>query len=742
MSSIARASAHVVRACPPRARVANVRPGGGGASAASRVPARRLATRASAEDVADPWLDERRSYLSTLTVEKGLKPLCRGYGLKLGGSKTALLERVLAHERDHRADIAPMEEVIARATEWRQSRVVRVDEVAVKAAAAAREAKRERAGSAGGWTRDADDDGEDFEDDSGWGSQWARREDEEESTTARLREIEGRYPDLLRPANERVSKDDLARRVAVVNGLRELAKEKSGYEADTGMQLEAIARAIARSYRDMRGSALSVLQKEARARLDVSVDIDVERGRFAVLVQVYGRSGAVEREYDDTKFFTFNIRRQNRMRPLIRFMSEEMKTGVARAATEEYVGQIGSIVRAKTRFRSEDGAWMVDIDDGAAGVIPANEQLDLVNGNQLRQGDEVTCFVLDVDSNLFTGREQTPVVLSMTIPALVPGVVRDEVPEIQDGLVEIKSVARLAGKLSKVTVATTDPSVADAVSVCVGEDHDRLRRIRERCGGEIIQFIHWSENEEDIIKAALFPAHVSRVEKSFPEGSNRPKYTAFVSEFDLRRAIGAGGSNVKLCAALTNAFVVVEVDEEANNAPRRHAFNDDLDDSFGGGGGGFWGDEREDDGFDARDAEQFANVMNNDRFGERRDGVSLDDLGWPDLDDDFDDLPSLNPRLDRVDDGPSTSASTSTDTGLKSLDEALASRATDDLDAATDADDDDYDAVDEWDVGPGRPGLVTFGAAGRPGVVGAALFFGDATVAFDDEDDDDAFAFE
>ena len=87
--------------------------------------------------------------------------------MKLGGSKTALLERVLAHERDHRADIAPMEEVIAQATEWRKSRVVRVDEEAVKTAAAAREAKRERAGSAGGWTRDAEDDGEDFEDDSG-----------------------------------------------------------------------------------------------------------------------------------------------------------------------------------------------------------------------------------------------------------------------------------------------------------------------------------------------------------------------------------------------------------------------------------------------------------------------------------------------------------------------------------------------------------------------------------------------
>ena len=94
-----------------------------------------------------------------------------------------------------------------------------------------------------------------------------------------------------------------------------------------------------------------------------------------------------------------------------------------------------------------------------------------------------------------------------------------------------------------------------------------------------------------------------------------------------------------------------------SKAPRRRAFNADLDDSFGGGGG-FWGDEREDEGFDARDAEQFVNVMNNDRFGERRDGVALDDLGWPDLDDDFDDLQTLAPRPDDIN-RPASSASAS-----------------------------------------------------------------------------------
>ena len=127
--------------------------------------------------------------------------------------------------------------------------------------------------------------------------------------------------------------------------------------------------------------------------------------------------------------------------------------------------------------------------------------------------------------------------------------------------------------------------------------------------------------------------------------------------------------------------------------------------------------------------------MNNDRFGERRDGVALDDLGWPDLDDDFDDLQTLAPRPDDIN-RPASSASassSSTVTELKTLDEALASRA----DASTADTDADVDAIEEWEVGPGRPGLVAFGAAGRPGVVGAARFVVDAF--FDDDDDDIAF---
>ena len=686
------------------------------AAARARVVVPRAADAdADAAAPADAWLEARRADLSALTVEKGLKPLCRGYGLKLGGSKTALLERVLAHESANRAEFAPMEAVVEKASAWRNSRVVRVDEASARAIEEANAAKAERREKAGGWGRDEEDDyGDDVDEDRGWGSSWARREDEEESSTARMRDIEARYPQL-RLADEKLTKDDLARRVAVVNGLRALAKEKEGYEADVGLHLEAIARAIDRGYRDMRGSALTVLQKEVRARINVSVDIDVQRGRFAVLVQVVGRGGTVEREYDDTKFFTFNIRRQNRMRTLIRYMSEEIKTGVARLATEDFVGQIGNVVDGTLRFRTETGSWMMDIKGGAAGVIPPEEQLLTYNDLPLKQGDVLSCFVLDVDQNLFTGREQTPVVLSMTIPALVGAIIREEVPEVASGEIEIKSIARMAGKVTKVAVALREGSTSwsNAVETCLGEDQSILRRIRERCGGEVVHFLPWSDDPQELIKSSLFPAEVLRVEESFPDGTQKRKFTAYVKEVDLRRAIGAGGNNVKLCASLTNAFVVIEVDETAGNTQRRGSFNDDLDDSYDSG---FWGDDREDDFFGGSDAENFANNLNKDRFSEQTQSVQLDDLGWPDLDD-FDDLPTTNATGRGPQDIPSVSE-------LKTLGETFSQ--------SFEGDDD----VEEWDVGPGRPGLTTFGATGRPGVVGTALFFGDEAGEYDDDDDE------
>ena len=678
---------------------------------------------------ADPWLDTRRAELAKLTVEHGLKPLCRGYGLKLGGSKTTLLERVLEYESANRAEFAPMEAVVKQASSWRKARIVQVESAEGERGGRRRDEGQEtRRATAGGWGRDAEDDvGEE------WGSEWDRNDvdgDDIEASTAYLSEIEARYP-ALRLASESLSRDDLARRVAVVNGLRQLAKEKKGYEADTALHLEAIARAVEKSYRDMRGSALTILQKEARRRVEVSVDIDVARGRFAVLVQVIGRSGSVEREYDDTKFFNFNIRRQNRMRPLIGYLSDEIKNGVARRATEDFVEKVGTVCEGTVRFRSEDGAWMVDIDGGAAGVIPAQEQLQTL---QMLQGDRVTCFVLDVENNLFTGRERTPVILSMTIPGVVAGIIEMEVPEVARGDVVIKAISRIPGKMTKVavTVAEDCQTVWSAIDACVGPDNERLRRIRDRSGGEIVHFIQWSEDPEEVVKAALFPAEVKKTEYSFPEGERLPKIVAYVSAYDSSRAIGAGGANVKLAAALTNTFVVIEkIESDGDDMRRRSSFNDDLDDGFGNGS--FWGRDEEDAGFDSRDAEDFTNILSENRYSEKQSqGVVLDDLGWPELPE-FDSL-KVSTDDNAVAPRPAPVSE------LKTLSEMLGEDEFED--DVLDGDVGAFDGEDDeetWEVGPGRPGLVTFGATGRPGLVGTAMFFGDVDSGEYDDDEDVIF---
>jgi len=681
------------------------------AAARGRAPVPRV--RATDDDAspapsADPWLDARRLALSALTVDKGLKPLCRGYGLKLSGSKPELVERALAYESANRAEFAPMEAVVERATKWRNSRVLATERVDDGRGGSKKERSQKRERSSGGWGRSrAEDDGE------SWGSEWTRSASdvEDEGESEDLLALEAKYP-ALTLANAKVSADDLARRVAVVNGLRQLARERKGYEADTALHLEAIARAVEKSYRDMVGSALTILQKEGRRRVEVSVDIDVGRGRFAVLAQVIGRSGAVEREYDDTKFFNFNIRRQNRMRPLIGYLSEEIKDGVARRATEDFVEKVGTVCEGAVRFRSEDGAWMVDIDGGAAGVIPAQEQLQAL---QLKQGDRVTCFVLDVENNLFTGRERTPVILSMTIPGVVAGIIEREVPEVASGDVLIKAISRIPGKMTKVAVTVAENSKTwSAIDACVGPDNERLRRIRERAGGEIVHFIQWSDNVEEVVKAALFPAEVKKTEYSFPKGERLPKIVAYVSAFDSSRAIGAGGANVKLAAALTNTFVVIEkIDAEGDDNRRRANFNDDVDDAFDSGS--FWGGRSKGDtGFDRRDAEDFTSILSENRFSDKKSqGMVLDDLGWPELPE-LDDLKLSDERV------PKTST-------LKTLGETLGE---DDFDEGDPVAADD----DSWEIGPGRPGLVTFGATGRPGLIGTAVFFGDVDFAVDDDD--------
>ena len=139
------------------------------------------------------------------------------------------------------------------------------------------------------------------------------------------------------------------------------------------------------------------------------------------------------------------------------------------------------------------------------------------------------------------------VTISRTHPGLVKRMFELEVPEIYDGTVEIKAIAREAGARTKMAVYSHDPNV-DAQGACIGAHGSRVEKIVEELGGEKIDIIPWSEDIATFIGAALSPAKVVKVEL-LPGETKSCRVT--VPDHQLSLAIGNKGQNARLCARLT-----------------------------------------------------------------------------------------------------------------------------------------------------------------------------------------------
>ena len=137
--------------------------------------------------------------------------------------------------------------------------------------------------------------------------------------------------------------------------------------------------------------------------------------------------------------------------------------------------------------------------------------------------------------------------ISRTHPGLVKRLFELEVPEIYDGTVEIRSIAREAGSRTKMAVWSNDENV-DPIGACVGPHGQRVNSIVEELRGEKIDIIRWSEDINEFISAALSPAKVVKVEL-LPGETKSCRVT--VPDHQLSLAIGNKGQNVRLCAHLT-----------------------------------------------------------------------------------------------------------------------------------------------------------------------------------------------
>jgi len=203
---------------------------------------------------------------------------------------------------------------------------------------------------------------------------------------------------------------------------------------------------------------------------------------------------------------------------------------------DDYITRQTEVVTGVVQ-RMSNGTVFVNM-GRAEGILAEKEQIP---GERFRTGDRIKVYVMDVKRST----KGPQVFLSRTHPGLVKRLFELEVPEIQEGTVEIKSVAREAGSRSKIAVCTYDENV-DPVGSCVGPRGSRVQAVVNELCGEKIDIINWSEDPGKMISAALSPSKVEMVMINEEEKSA----LVVVPDFQLSLAIGKEGQNVRLAARL------------------------------------------------------------------------------------------------------------------------------------------------------------------------------------------------
>ncbi len=185
-------------------------------------------------------------------------------------------------------------------------------------------------------------------------------------------------------------------------------------------------------------------------------------------------------------------------------------------------------------------------------MLSPNEQ---IKGERLVEGQMVKVYVVEVRKST----RDPQVLISRTHPGLVKRLFEIEVPEIFDGIVEIKSIAREAGSRTKIAVWSNDPDV-DPIGACVGPKGGRVAGIVSELGGEKIDIIKFSEQPEEFISESLSPADTVSV-TMLDEGKS---CRVTVPDSQLSLAIGKEGQNVRLAAKLTGYKIDIKPESEGS----------------------------------------------------------------------------------------------------------------------------------------------------------------------------------
>ena len=243
------------------------------------------------------------------------------------------------------------------------------------------------------------------------------------------------------------------------------------------------------------------------------------------------------------------IAAQTAKQVIIQKIREAERTSIV----DEYGAKEGEIISGIVQ-KVERGNVFVDF-NRATGILPAEEQIP---GEYWTRGQRVRAYLYSV--------EDTPrginLRLSRAHPKFVEKLFAMEAPEIENGIVEIKSIAREAGARSKIAVHSNDEHI-DPVGSCVGQKGTRVNTVTTELSGEKIDIIPWSENPAQFISNSLSPAKVISIDIDEKEH----KATVEVGNDQLSLAIGKGGQNVRLAAKLTGWRIDIKGDEKIPTSP-------------------------------------------------------------------------------------------------------------------------------------------------------------------------------
>ena len=346
-----------------------------------------------------------------------------------------------------------------------------------------------------------------------------------------------------------------------LEALDELEKEK---HISKEVLIEAIESALLSAYKKNYGTAQNVRVAFNRDTGEVSVLASmeiVEEVEEPMLQISLVDAKAIDPRYEIGDAIEFQVMPKDfgRIAALTakQVVVQRIREAERKMVYDEFNTRVGEIVTGIVQ-RKNHGTMFVDI-GRTEGILPLNEQ---VKGEDFEVNERLKVYIMDVKDST----KGPQVFLSRTHPGIVKGMFKLEVPEIQDGTVEIKSISREAGSRTKLAVYTEFENV-DAVGACVGTRGARVQNVVDELGGEKIDIIPWSEDAHVFISNVLSPA---KVEQVFLDEEEHVA-TVVVPDYQLSLAIGKEGQNVRLAAKVSGWKIDIKshtvfLEEEAKRA--------------------------------------------------------------------------------------------------------------------------------------------------------------------------------